>query len=256
MVLVLIFILAAPSLTQNARAQNLTPTPTPSPTPQASKFGYSTVGKENSSLPKPKTVTLCNYTTPHDIGVIVQISIYLTGTSEGSQVKAVIFANEPETQSPQCPAPIAQSLDTLNVTSVSGEWYNFTMNYPASPNTVYWLGYYSDNLTHYFFDATNNSISFTSQPEDGNSTWIPVGWYYQGKSVMSLYALYKAAEPQLSPTHQGSGISTPASSLPDTLFVLVIISWESVIMISARRTQQTREKKRQQTIASFQHRMQ
>jgi hypothetical protein len=317
-VLVISFTLVAPSLTENARAANpsLTPTPTPTqststlalvPTPEptatpeptyplitTSQFAYSTIGKENSSLPNPKTVTLCNYTTPPDTGIIVQISIYLTGTLEGSYVRAVIFANEPETQLPQGDAPIAQSIDTLNVTSVSGEWYSFTMNYPASPNTVYWLGYYSDNFTHYFFDANNNYISLTSQPEPGNSTWIPVGWYYKGKSIMSLYALYTNADPPtptptptltptptptstltptptptstptptptstltptptptLTPTpqlpttlaQQGSAISTPAQSLPDTLFVLLIISGESAIMISARTTHQTREKK-------------
>ena len=227
----------------NATQTPTEPTATPEPTdPQitTSKFGYATVGKEISSRQAPKTITLCNYTTPPYSGTIVQISIYLMGIPEGSHVKAVIFANEPQAHFPQGGEQIAQSSNTLDVTSVSGEWYNFAMNYSASQNTVYWLGYYSDNFTQYFFDASNNSISVTSQPKDENSSWLPVGWSYQDKSIMSLNALYASANPQpfATPTSLDSTVAG-ATSFQDVFFVLLIIGAESAIVITHR----TREKK-------------
>jgi hypothetical protein len=174
----------------------------------------------------------------------MQISIYLTGIPKGSNVQAVIFANEPDAKFPQGGEPLAQSVDTLNVTSASGEWYNFTMNYPASQNTVYWLGYYSDNFNQYVFDADSGHLSVTSQPKNENSSWLPVGWSYMGNSIMSLYALYTFADPQPSPTptHTNSAISDiteSSQSFQDTFFVLLIIGAESVIVV----TDQTRKKK-------------
>ncbi|MCJ7713167.1 hypothetical protein MUO66_01735 [Candidatus Bathyarchaeota archaeon] len=233
-VLVISFTLVASLLTENALAA----------TPNTSKFAYEVKGKENSSLRDPKTITLCNYTTPPDSGIIVQIGIYLTGIPEGSHVRAVIFANEPDAKFPQGGEPLAQSVETLNVVSVSGEWYNFTMNYPASQNTVYWLGYYSDNFTQYFFDADSDHISVTSQPKDENSSWLPVSWSYKGKSIMSLYALYTVADPQPSPTSTDTGssilnISDTSQSFQDTVFVLLIIGGETAIMV----TDKNREKK-------------
>jgi hypothetical protein len=200
-----------------------------------STFGYAGIGKEISSRQAPKTITLCNYTTPPYSGTIVQISIYLTGIPEGSHVKAVIFANEPQAHFPQGGEPIAQSSDTLNVTSAYGEWYNFKMNYSASQKTVYWLGYYSDSFTQYFFDASNNSISVTSQPKDENSSWLPVGWSYQDKSIMSLNALYASANPQpyATPTTLGSTVSGTAS-FQDVFFVLLIMGAESAIVVTHR----------------------
>jgi hypothetical protein len=240
-VLVMSFILATYSPIDNARGATPYPNPTPKPTAtptyplnQTSKFGYSVVGKENSSMPTPKTITLCNYTTPSDSGTIVQISIYLTGIRGGSHVRAVIFANEPQALFPQGGEPIAQSLGYLNVTSVSGDWYNFTMNYKTSPNTVYWLGYYADDYTHYFYDTNNNSISITSQPKDGNSSWLPVGWSYQGKSIMSLYALCTLADPKPSttPAHLDSVLTKPSQSFQDVVFVLLVIGAESALVVT------------------------
>jgi hypothetical protein len=263
------FVLAAFPLTENVHAastdsmptptllptstpaSNATKTPTPTeptaapeptdPLITTSKFGYAAIGKEISSRQPPKTITLCNYTTPPYSGTIVQISIYLTGIPEDSHVTAVIFANEPQAHFPQGGEPIAQSSNTLDVTSVSGEWYNFAMNYSASQNTVYWLGYYSDNFTQYFFDASNNSISITSQPKDENSSWLPVGWSYQDKSIMSLNALYASANSQPSETsgRLDSAASESALSFQDTVFVLLIIGAESSIVVIHR----TREKK-------------
>jgi hypothetical protein len=156
--------------------------------------------------------------------VITQINIYLTGVPQGSSVSALIFANEPQTNFPKGGEPIAQSLEKLTVTSVTGQWYNFTMNYSTSPNTVYWLGYYSDQPTNYFFDDSNNSVAVTSQPRDANSSLLPVSWSYQGKSVMSLYALYTNAEKALSPT------TAQTSSFGDTLFILGVIGMETLLV--------------------------
>ncbi len=218
----------------------LAPTSTPVPTKPPStlpQFGYETIGKQVSSLSVSKTITLCNYTTPSHPVVIVQISIYLEGVPQGSSVRAVIFADEPQSHFPEGES-VAQSLENLSVTSVSGQWYNFKMNYSASPNTVYWLGYYSDQATNYFFDASNNSITVTSQPKDNSSSWLPVSWTFKGKSVMSLYALYTNVEPAPSPTTSPTTIHTnsdiQSSSLEDTLFVLLFIGMESLIVATHR----------------------
>jgi hypothetical protein len=256
------FTLVASSMIENTRAATPAPTSEPTATPEptqplitTSKFAYEATGEEYSSLQAPNTITLCNYTTPPDTGIIVQISICLTGIPEGSNVRAVIFPNEPDANFPLGGEPLAQSSNTLNVASVSGEWYNFTMNYPASQNTVYWLGYYSDNFTRYFFDANSDHISVTSQPKDENSQWFPVVWHYQGKTIMSLYAQYTVADPQHTPTPSNtdsaiSGISGPAQSFQDTFFVLLIMGAEFTIVV----TDQNHKKKEphHQTITQFQ----
>jgi hypothetical protein len=158
----------------------------------------------------------------------------------------VIFPNEPDTNFPEGGEPLAQSLDTLSVTSVSGEWYNFKMNYSAARNTVYWLGYYSDNLTQYFFDTNGSHLSVTSQTKDENSQWLPVSWHYQGQSIMSLYALYTVPEPPSSPTpkpsptptskpiaaHINSNIQGTVQFLQDTFFVIMIMEVELIIVVA------------------------
>ena len=240
------------SLSQNIKVSGQSSTPTPASTsllnqtlepvatPQlnqsltnSTKFAYSAIGKYSSNTPIAKTITLCNYTTPPYYGNITQISIYLAGTSEVSHVRAMIFANEPNVNFPQGGEPIAQSFETFNLTSVSGQWYNFTMNYSTSPNTVYWLGYYSDNLTHYFFDESNSSITVTSQPKDGTSIWLPVGWSYQGKTAMSLYALYTYTDqnPDSTATQKNSTINQSTQVYWDAVFVLLIIGGETAIML-------------------------
>ena len=239
---------------------------TPAPTPESttilnptlppattSKFAYETKGNQTSSLPSPKTITLCNYTTPPDIRTITQISIHLTGIPEGSQVRAIIFPNDPDSNMPQVGDPLLQT-DALNVTSVSGEWYNFIMKYPASQNTVYWLGYYADNYTHYNFDPNSDHISLTSQTKDENSTLFPVlSWRYQGKTIMSLYAQYTAADPQPPPTptitdSAISGIPGLAQSFKDTFFVLLIMGAEFTIVVT---DQKNKRELRHQTIMQF-----
>jgi hypothetical protein len=243
--LVLTFIFAA-SLSQDAKAATQPSTPTPSPATTSEpppypvntatgriEFGNPVTGKESSEVLSAKTVTLCNYTTPQHFGKIVQISIYLAGISEGSNVEAVIFANEPDVSFPKGGEPMAKSLETLNVASVSGQWYNFTMNCTVSPNTVYWLGYYSENQTHYFFDASNNSITVTSQPKDGTSNWLPVGWSYQGKTVMSLYALCTISDPIPTATPINSGIQQSTQS-GDAVFVSLIIVGETTIVATGK----------------------
>ncbi len=222
---------------ENTRAVVSASTPEPTTLPQSSPspnstfaFAYETEGTEWSGLIAPKTYTLCNYTTSNDTGILImQISIFLKGTHEGSQVKAVIFPNEPEAEFPKDGEPLAQSIGTLNVTSVSGEWYNFTMNYHASPNTTYWFGYFSDNSTQVVFDANNEHLLVTSQPKDGNSQWLPVRWSYQGKSIMSLYVSYIIVEtPSPTPVQQYS----ESGSFQDICFVLIIMGAEFTIIIT------------------------
>lgn len=223
-----------PTLTPTSNpSSKLMPTSTPISTQPSSAnpwFGYEAIGKQVSHLPASETITLCNYTTPPNPVVITQINIYLTGVPQGSSVSALIFANEPQTNFPKGGEPIAQSLEKLTVTSVTGQWYNFTMNYSTSPNTVYWLGYYSDQPTSYFFDDSNNSVAVTSQPRDANSSVLPVSWSFQGKSVMSLYALYTNAEKAPSPTTAHPNSDTQTSSFGDTLFILGVIGMETLIV--------------------------
>ena len=114
------------------------------------------------------------------------------------------------------------------------------MNYLAAQNTVYWLGYYSDNYTQYYFDNNNDHISLTSQTKDENSTLFPVlSWRYHGKTIMSLYAQYTAADPQPPPTPAPtitdsaiSGIPGPAQSIKDIVFVLLIMGAEATIVVT------------------------
>lgn len=216
--------------------QTIEPVVTPELIPSQSNFtnfAHSAIGKYYSNMPIAKTFSLCNYTTPSHSGKIMKISIFLAGVSEVSHVRAVIFANEPNVNFPQGGAPIAMSLETFNVSSVSGQWYNFTMNYSASPNTVYWLGYYSDNLTYYYFDESNSSITVTSQAKDGTSNWLPVGWSYQGKTTMSLDGLYVYANPEstMITTQQNSAIPQSTQSYWDAVFVLLIIGGETAILL-------------------------
>jgi len=238
--LVISFIFAA-SFFQEARASTQPSTPTlgsaviPELTPASNdttEFGYPVIGKEYSNMPAAKTITLCNYSTPSRSGNITEISIYLTGISGVSNVRAMIFAIEPQANFPKGGEPIAQSFETLNVTSAS-QWYNFTMNCPVTPNTVYWLGYYSDSPTHYFFDDSNDSLTVTSQPKDGTSSWPPVVWSYQTTSIMSLSALYTYANPTSAVMHTQSTLS-----YADAAFVFLVIGGETAIFVS----DQTRKK--------------
>jgi hypothetical protein len=252
--LVITLTLEASLTMENTHAATPAPTPEPtatskpSPTPVAtSKFAYQAEGNQKSSLPAPKTITLCNYTTPPDIDTITQISIRLTGIPEGSQVRAIILPNDPDSNMPQVGEPLLQTY-AINVTSISGEWYNFKINYTASPNTVYWLGYYTDNNSQYFFDTNNDHISLTSQTKDENSTLFPVlSWRYTGKTIMSLYAEYTIADPQHTPTPTNTPQHTPtpintdstissspglAQSIQETFFVLLIMGAEATIVVS------------------------
>ena len=117
-------ILGASLTAENIRAATPAPRPEstatskPSLPPDAtSKFAYEAQGNQRSSLPAPQTITLCNYTTPPDTGTITQISILLTGIPEGSQVRAIIFPNDPDSNLPQVGEPLLQTY-ALNVTSV------------------------------------------------------------------------------------------------------------------------------------------
>ena len=200
-----------------------------------SSFARETEGKDYSSLRSPKTITLCNYTTPPDTGTIVRISIFLMGSPEGSQVKAVIFTDNPQSHFPLGREPVAESLETVNVTLSSGAWYNFTMNYKASQNTVYWLGYYSDGYTRYFFDVDINCVSLTSEPIEEQHSLLPVSWSYEGNSIMSLFANYSTAPPQplknqTSPNWASTSPET--TSFQYTLLILLIMGAEFVAAVA------------------------
>lgn len=189
-----------------------TPTETPAPTPTrppTAEFGNNTVGKEMSSLVDPKTYTLCNYTTPRDMGNISQISIYLVGVPEGSTVRAVIFENEPDAKFPKGGEPVAQTTEPIKVKSIKGQWYNFTINYQARQNTTYWLGYYSEECTRYYFDENTLHLTVTSEQKIDEQQWIPVSWHFKEKTTLSLYAIYTTADPKPDPT------PTNAESDPD-----------------------------------------
>jgi hypothetical protein len=147
-------------------------------------------------LQSPNTVTVCNYTTPLDVGVITQISIYLTGSPEGSNVTAVIYADSPDSKLPNNQQLLAKSKETLNITSTSGEWYNFTMNYAASPNTTYWIGYFSDSFTRYNFDKNATYISGTSSASKTLLNNFPGSFTYSDSAIMSLYVAYTREDPK------------------------------------------------------------
>ncbi len=245
--LLLSLTLAASMMIESTFAATAAPTsestavPKPTlPPVTTSKFAYEAKGNQTSSLPAPKTITLCNYTTPPDTGNITQISIRLTGIPEGSQVKAVIFPNDPDSNMPKVGDPLLQT-DALNITSASGEWYNFKMNFAGSQNTIYWLGYYADNYTKYYFDTNSDHISLTSQTKDENSTLFPVlSWRYQGKTIMSLYAQYTVADPQHIPTPSKtdstiSGIPGLGQSFQDTFFVLLVMGAEFTIVVTGQK---------------------
>jgi hypothetical protein len=222
-----------PTPSQPVPTQTSTPQPTSTPTPTQTtattlyRFGQLEKGKEFSSLRAPGTINLCNFTTPEDVGVIMQVSIYLSGIPQGSQVRAIIFENDPQTQFPVNGKPAAQSLEALNVTSLSGKWYTFPINFAAAQNTVYWLGYYSDNFTRYFFDENSESISITSEPMNESSSH-PNIWQYEGGSTMSLHALYTYKPPQQPPSTPDSE-SPQQNAFQDMLPLMVLIISESVI---------------------------
>jgi hypothetical protein len=252
-VLVMTLILGASLTAENIRAATPAPGPEttatskPSLPPDAtSKFAYQTQGNQKSTLPEPQTITLCNYTTPPNIGTITQISIYLTANPKGTQIRAIILPNDPDSNMPQVGDPLLQTY-AINATSISGEWYNFKINYTASPNTTYWLGYYADTQTQYFYDTNNDHVSLTSQTKDENSTLFPVlSWRYVGKTIMSLYAQYTIADPQQTPTPTNIPQHTPtqantdsttstaglAQSIQETFFVLLIMGAEATIVIT------------------------
>ncbi len=253
-ILVMTLILGASLTAENTHAATPAPGPEstatskPSLPPDAtSKFAYEAQGNQKSSLPTPQTITLCNYTTPPDTGTITQISILLTGNPKGTQIRAIILPNDPDSNMPQVGEPLLQTY-AINATSISGEWYNFKINYTASPNTTYWLGYYADTQTQYFYDTNNDHLTLTSQTKDENSTLFPVlSWRYQGKTIMSLYAQYTVADPQHTPTPTNTTQHTPnqantdstisnnpglAQSIQETFFVLLIMAAEATIVIT------------------------
>ena len=214
----------------------ITPTQTPTPTPTlipTAEFGFNTIGQEVAGLVEPKTYTLSNFTTPFDMGNFTEISIYLVGVPEGSQVKAVIFANEPDAHFPKGGEPITESNQTLTVKSITGQWYNFTINYQAHQNTTYWIGYYSEGYTRYFLNENTTQLTVTSQPKEDGSQWLPVSWHYTGKATISLYALYTTAPPEPEPTQvPNSVVDNPVTNYKDSAIGIGDIVFVSVIMFS------------------------
>jgi hypothetical protein len=220
-----------PTLSQ-ATQPNPSPTPiqTPAPTPTltplhstAPIFGNPNVGKEYSSLRNPNTVTLCNFTTPLDANKITQVSIYLIGDLAGANVSAVIYTNNPETQLPLECHLLARSKETLNVSSTTGEWYNFTMDFLPTGNTTYWFGYFSDGYTRIFHDPDANHISGTSS-EKALSYTLTGFFYYTGSNMMSLYSQYVPGNPNLAPTPTKTPMPVNVSSFPTDIIMAICVS--------------------------------
>ena len=146
----------------------------------------------------------------------------------------MIFANDADSGFPKGAVPLGQSAGTVKITSSSGQWYNFAVHFPYTPNTVYWLGYYSDNYAPYYFDNSASSVSVTSQPKDEGTSFVPVRWMYSGKAVMSLYAVYTLSGPEDPvdvPLYPDSTVPQSAQTIQDTLPVMLIIAAEAAFAI-------------------------
>jgi hypothetical protein len=215
-----------------APSPTLSPAPSPSPTKQPAPtsisdltavFGNPDVGKQVSELRSPNSVTLCNFSTPLGMAKITQISILLIGTPQGSNVTAVVYANDPGSKLPMSSQLLARSQETLNVTSTSGEWYNFTLNFVPYDNTTYWFGYYSEGFTRNFYAVDANHVSLVSSggllPEVFSGTFS-----LSGSSMMSLYGVYEGGKPNPAP-NSISGL--PAANSLLSLDVLAAIGVSS-----------------------------
>lgn len=197
-------------------------------------FAHPTIGAEYSTPRDPNTITVCNFTTPLDTGSITQISIYLIGEPSGSNVRAVIYANDPDSQLPLNQQLLAQSIEDLNVTSMTGEWYNFTINFAASANTTYWFGYYSDHFTRYYYDVSADHISGTS----ANSTlpnYFPDSFTftYGSSTIMSLSVVYTHADanPTLSPFQTSSPEIQVAQNSTGEVGLVIIFLAETTVAV-------------------------
>ena len=220
----------------------VTPTPTqaPTPTPIVSKnitysIGQPEVGLASSNPLPPKTFTLSNYTTHSDTGKLVEINVYLTYALEGTHLRAIIFANEPESGFPFGTSPIAESEEILINQTVNGDWFSFPINFTAEPNTTYWIGYYSDAQTQYGYDQDSSSITVTSQQDTDDSHSTNLSWSYEDQRILSLYAIYTPDESI--PSKQDIVPQTSSSSfeaIQDGIFVLLIIFGETIIFAKGK----------------------
>jgi hypothetical protein len=199
----------------NRNATGLTDTPLLSQQDQET-FGCVTVGQTVSVLKQPKTYTICNYTTPDSLGVISEIVVYMNTLPAGTEIKAVIFANDPDGNFPSGNGPLAMSEPLVATSQFDGQWVNFTMNYLATPHTTYWLGYYSNNYTKYTYDLNDAYLTVTSQAMAEDSTGNPISWSYDQKKIMSLYAIYTSINSTLEPTSTPYVVPTSAPSLNPT----------------------------------------
>jgi hypothetical protein len=116
---------------------------------------------------------------------------------------------------------LARSEETLNVTSTSGEWYNFTLNFTPQGNTTYWFGYFSDGFTRNFYDQQANHASLISSgntlPDSFSGSFT-----YSKSNIMSLYGLYTPKDLTLpQPTSQPPATD---SLLPADLIAAICVS--------------------------------
>jgi hypothetical protein len=130
---------------------------------------------------------------------ITQISIFLVGPPEGANVTAVVYAGDPDLQFPMNGQVLARSAETLNVTSTSGEWYNFTMNFAPYGNETYWFGYYSDGFTRNFYNEEMNHATVISSGNSLPNTFSGA-FTYSNSNMMSIYGIFERGNPNPAPT--------------------------------------------------------
>jgi hypothetical protein len=149
-------------------------------------FGYLTVGAYSGNDWTSNQLMVCKFTSPSDCGPVTKIRAYLHKGDPTVHVKACIYADNNG-----APGALLATSDEV-VLGTTDQWVDFTINYSASPNTVYWLGIFGDNWWNLFWDTNGSSGQLRDRISDVYPTFPdPFGtahntWAYQ----MSIYACY------------------------------------------------------------------
>jgi hypothetical protein len=160
-------------------------------------FGYASVGDSNAS--SFGGVFASNFTSPPNIGDIIQIRVYLA--TGGAQAKAVLYADDNGR-----PYTLLGESDVVTIEGTSGNWTLFNVAYSGAPNTVYWLGIVLENAGTYYYSTNATEQAIYSAPLSDTLNPIPQGNFIQGNEL-SIYAVYKAAPSQ--PSDQSSNLALP-----------------------------------------------
>ncbi len=126
--------------------------------------------------------------------------------------------------------PLAQSPE-LTIASTTGQWYNFSINFPAEKNTTYWFGYYADNPTQYYYDSSNNSSLISSELTDDLT---PVQLNKSEESTMSLYMIYAPA-PTNNDENESSATNTNLQNLDFSIISLIMLAETAIVIINTKR---------------------